>query len=77
MFKAKITDALRRAVRTFFQAAGAYLVFNPDHAVTPKVLAAGAFGAGIAAVWRMVDPDEPEPGPKVPSTKTGTSAGKL
>ena len=87
MTKAKIADALRRAGRTFFQAAGAYAVLNPEHAATTKALGIGALGAGIAAVWRMLDPAEkPEPGaaapeppvdPFIPAPKPGTTAGRL
>lgn len=80
MTKAKIADAIRRAGRTFFQAAGAYLVVNPDHTATGKALLMGALGAGIAAVWRMLDPAEPGPVPTptdVPSIKPGEIAGHL
>ena len=77
MTKAQIADALRRAIRTFVQAAGAYLVAAPNHDVD-KALIVGAVGAGLAAVWRMVDPadSKPEPGPtpELESVEGGNSA---
>lgn len=79
MTKAKIADALRRAGRTFLQAAGAYLVLNPGQPT--KALAIGAIGAGGAAVWRLLDPPESKPvdtgDVPTPNIKAGTSAGKL
>lgn len=60
MNKHKLQDALRRAGRTFAQAAGAYLVFNPGQPA--KAAAVGAVGAGLAGVWRLwFDPAEPPP----------------
>jgi len=62
MTKAKMLDAVRRAGRTFVQAAGAYLVLNPSHISTSKALAVGAAAAGLSAVWRLfLDPAEPAP----------------
>lgn len=79
MTRAKIADALRRAVRTFVQSGAAYLMLNPGHD-TGRALAVGAAGAGLAAVWRLVDPPDPTPETTldaVPPVKAGTSAGKL
>lgn len=68
MTKAKLQDAVRRAGRTFAQAAVAYLVLNPNHAATTKALAVGAAAAGFAAVWRVwFDPAEPKPAEPTPT----------
>ena len=80
MSKAQIADALRRAVRTFIQAAGAYLAVAPDHA-SARALALGAVAAGGAAVWRLTEKPvevtpEPEPEPEPVSTPVRAASSR-
>jgi hypothetical protein len=84
MTRAKLLDAVRRAGRTFVQAGAAYLALNSGHATTSKALAVGAVGAGLAAVWRLLDPAEPptllpliEPQPTIQVHVAGTDPAKV
>lgn len=80
MSRAKLLDALRRAGRTFAQAAMAYFLVHPAgemRDVTPRALLVGAVGAGLAGVWRLwFDPAEPAPPEEPEAAKPAVPPGK-